>query len=50
MRGNYDVSVGDGLDDCGCGYTDPRDNRFAQISYDYTFARTSNGNKQWMRG
>ncbi len=48
MQGNYDVSVGTGLDDCGCGYTDPRDNRFAQISYDYTFANTSPANKRWM--
>ncbi len=48
MRGNYDVSVSGGLDDCGCGYTDPRDNRFAQISYDYTFANTSEVNKRWL--
>ena len=26
MRGNYDISVAEGLTDCGCGYTDPRDN------------------------
>jgi hypothetical protein len=50
MAGNYDVSVAAGLDDCGCGYTDPRDNRFAQISYDYTLARTSAGNRLWMAG
>jgi len=49
MAGNYDVSVGHGRDDCGCGYTDPRDNRYAQISYDYTFANTSPGNRAWMR-
>jgi hypothetical protein len=50
MRGNYDNSVSGGLEDCGCGYTDPRDNHFAQISYDYTAARTSAGNKLWMAG
>ncbi len=50
MRGNYDVSVASGLDDCGCGYTDPRDNRFAQISYDYTFSHTSEENRRWMAG
>jgi len=50
MQGNYDVSVAGGLDDCGCGYTDPRDNRFAQLSYDYTAARTSAANKRWLAG
>ncbi len=48
MAGNYDLSIAQGLDDCGCGYTDPRDNHFAQISYDYTFANTSPRNKQWL--
>jgi predicted phosphodiesterase len=50
MQGNYDVSVARGFDDCGCGYTDPRDNRFAQISYDYTYANTSEKNRRWMAG
>jgi diadenosine tetraphosphatase ApaH/serine/threonine PP2A family protein phosphatase len=49
MRGNYDISLADGLEDCGCGYTDPRDNYFAQISYAYTFQRTSGANKHWLR-
>ena len=48
MRGNYDESVALGLDDCGCGYTDPRDNYFAQISYDYTASHTSAANKEWL--
>lgn len=48
MQGNYDVSVSSGLEDCGCGYTDPRDNHFAQVSYDYTFRNTSAENKRWM--
>jgi predicted phosphodiesterase len=50
MRGNYDASVSGGLDDCGCGYTDPRDNHFAQLSYDYTFRNTSSRNREWMHG
>ena len=29
IQGNYDDSIGHGLADCGCGYTDPRDNHFA---------------------
>lgn len=48
VQGNYDNSIGNGKDDCQCGYTDPRDNHFAKISYDYTFANTSDENKQWM--
>lgn len=49
MQGNYDHSIGNRLDDCACGYSDPRDNHFAQISYDYTLARTSSANKDWLR-
>jgi predicted phosphodiesterase len=49
IQGNYDNSVGNGLADCQCGYTDPRDNHFARISYDYTFTHTSPGNRAWMR-
>src|SRR5687768_2247698 len=45
VRGNYDDSIGRGLGDCQCGYTDARDNYFAQISYDYTLAGTSEGNR-----
>ena len=41
VRGNYDDSIGRGLADCQCGYTDPRDNHFARLSYDYTLAHTS---------
>ncbi len=36
MQGNYDHSIGHDLADCGCGYTDPRDNHYAQLSYAYT--------------
>ena len=49
VQGNYDNSVGNDLQDCQCGYTDPRDNHFAQISYDYTYANTSPVNRDWMR-
>ncbi len=49
MQGNYDHSIGNRLEDCACGYTDPRDNHFAQISYDYTAAHTSPVNKDWLR-
>jgi predicted phosphodiesterase len=49
VQGNYDNSIGNDLKDCQCGYTDPRDNWFAQISYNYTYANTSIQNRQWMR-
>ncbi len=50
LQGNYDDSIGNDLDNCQCGYTDPRDNYFAQISYDYTLANTSGANRQFLRG
>jgi hypothetical protein len=48
IQGNYEESLSTGAPDCHCGYTDPRDNHFAQISYDYTFAKTSPEWKRWM--
>ncbi|MEM7261203.1 MAG: metallophosphoesterase family protein [Planctomycetota bacterium] len=49
VQGNYDHSIGNRRPDCACGYTDPRDNHFALISYEYTFAQTSDRWKDWMR-
>ena len=49
VQGNYDHSIGNDLNDCQCGYTDPRDNYFAQISYDYTRAHTSEEFKTYQR-
>jgi predicted phosphodiesterase len=49
IQGNYDHSVGNGLADCQCGYTDPRDNYFAKVSYDYTFRHTSSDHKNWLQ-
>jgi predicted phosphodiesterase len=49
LQGNYDNSVGNGLADCQCGYTDPRDNHFARLSYEYTFTHTSPVNRDWLR-
>ena len=48
IQGNYEESLSTSADDCHCGYTDPRDNHFAQISYDYTAAKTSPEWKRWM--
>lgn len=49
VQGNYDHSIGHELNDCQCGYTDPRDNYFAQLSYDYTLAHTHDEHRAWMR-
>lgn len=49
VQGNYDHSLGHDLPDCRCGYTDPRDNRFAALSYRYTYGRTSARHRAWMR-
>ena len=49
IQGNYDNSIGHQLDDCQCGYTDPRDNHFAQISYEYTLRHTDADHRAWMR-
>jgi hypothetical protein len=48
IQGNYEESLAGGASDCHCGYTDPRDNAFAQISYDYTREKTSPEHKSWM--
>ena len=49
IAGNYEESLAAGRDDCACGYTDPRDNRFALLSYRYTAEHTSDEWKTWMR-
>ncbi len=49
VQGNYDNSIGNDLNDCQCGYTDPRDNYFAKLSYDYTYRNTHDEFKKWMK-
>ncbi len=48
IAGNYDVAIGRGDEDCGCGYSDERDNRYAQLIYDHTLAHTSADFAAWM--
>lgn len=48
IQGNYEESLSSGATDCNCGYTDPRDDEYAQISYDYTNEHTSDAIKKWM--
>jgi hypothetical protein len=49
IQGNYEEALSDAAEDCRCGYTDPRDNHYARLSFDYTSARTSAHHKDWMR-
>ena len=48
MQGNYDNSIGNNLSDCQCGYTDPADNHYARLSYQYTYRRTSPKWRPWL--
>jgi hypothetical protein len=48
IQGNYEESLASGREDCNCGYTDPRDNHFAAVSYGYTARSCSAGFKAWM--
>src|SRR5439155_15717509 len=48
MRGNYDDSIAHNLSDCQCGYTDPADNHYARLSYQYTYRKTSEKWRPWM--
>ncbi|MFY9820372.1 MAG: metallophosphoesterase family protein [Thermoanaerobaculia bacterium] len=48
IQGNYEESLASGREDCNCGYTDPRDNHFAEISYRYTAQNCSPELKAWM--
>lgn len=48
IQGNYEESLASDREDCNCGYTDPRDNHFAEISYRYTERNCSPGFKAWM--
>ncbi|MBZ0111407.1 MAG: metallophosphatase family protein [Thermoanaerobaculia bacterium] len=47
-QGNYEQSLASGREDCNCGYTDPRDNHFARLSYEYTARGCSSDFKSWM--
>jgi predicted phosphodiesterase len=48
IQGNYEQSLSSGAEDCNCGYTDPRDNHFADLSYRYTEKNCSPEFKRWM--
>jgi hypothetical protein len=48
IQGNYEESLAAGREDCNCGYTDPRDNHFARLSYGYTAEKSSAAFRRWM--
>lgn len=48
VQGNYDDAIGNQKPDCGCGYTDPRDNHYARLSYAYTLEKTSAVHRPWL--
>ncbi len=48
LQGNYDHSLANWLDDCACGYTDPRDNMFARLAYEYTSDNVTVETRLWM--
>ncbi len=48
VASNYDVAIARADPDCGCGYRDPRDNAYAQLTYDHTLAHTSRVFAAWM--
>jgi hypothetical protein len=48
VQGNYEESLASGREDCNCGYADPRDNHFADLSYRYTERNCSAAFKTWL--
>jgi predicted phosphodiesterase len=48
IQGNYEESLVARANDCGCGYTHPRDNHYAALSYDYTDKNLSDDNRAWL--
>lgn len=49
IAGNYELAIGAGDPDCGCGYADDEDNAYAAIAYDYTLRHTSAEFAAWIR-
>ncbi|MBV9080581.1 MAG: metallophosphoesterase family protein [Elusimicrobia bacterium] len=48
IQGNYEESLVARASDCGCGYTHPKDNHYAALSYDYTDQHISDENRAWL--
>src|SRR5688572_26394633 len=50
IMGNYDDGVGFDRDDCGCAYRDDGEKARGQESLMWTRARTTDENKEFLRG
>lgn len=50
VMGNYDEGVGFDLDDCGCAYQDPEENRLGKRSLAWTRQHTTPENKAFLQG
>jgi putative phosphoesterase len=50
ISGNYDQNVGFNGADCGCHYVKPFDIQMSHISFTWTKERTTDVNKEWLRG
>jgi len=48
LQGNRDYTLAHGEDECGCGYTSERDNRFAQISFDLSRRGVGKALRGWL--
>jgi predicted phosphodiesterase len=48
VRGDYDDSIANGSSDWHCGYTDPRDDYYAELSYEYTLENTAPENRDFL--
>ena len=49
VMGNYDQGVGFDMDDCGCIYRDPEEDRFGKLSLLWTRAHTTPENKAYLQ-
>jgi len=50
LQGNRDYTLAHGEEECGCGYTSERDNRFAQISFDLSRRGVGAAMRSWLAG
>jgi putative phosphoesterase len=49
VMGNYDEGVGFDLDDCGCAYSNPEQDRLGKLSLAWTRRHTTAENKSYLR-
>ncbi|MFN0117601.1 MAG: metallophosphoesterase family protein [Elusimicrobiota bacterium] len=49
IQGNYEESLITQAADCGCGYSHPKDNYYAAMSYDYTDKNISDENRSLLK-